>query len=134
MFVYDLSIVNKQQDKTMGMIVSVYRDSSSKTDCTAGGVSSKFTRLCVVNVDGPFEPADDLPAAILVSGPYSTARIVPLKLHKSRTWVMYGGNIAVTSDSRFGEAVSKVTKRNFADGVVKIFDRVEDHNYGMSQS
>ena len=108
----------------MGLIVNVYTDKSG-TDCTNGGVSSKVNSLTVINVDGPFEPTEDRPAVVLAIGPYNTARLIPADLHEANEWVMYGGNIGVTSDSRFGEAVGKLTGRKFADGIVKIFDRVE---------
>ena len=109
----------------MGLTVSVYRNADSNTDCTNGGLSSKVTSLTIVNVDGPFDPSERSPAVVLVEGPYNTARLVPADLHEANEWVMYGGNIGVTSDSRLGEAVAKITGKKFDDGIVKIFDRVE---------
>ncbi len=113
----------------MGLLISVYRDANTSYDCTNGGVSSKFTQLCVTNIEGPFEPSEDVPAVRLVEGPFNSVRLVPEELHITKTWVMYGGNIGVTSDSRFSDAIAKMTGRKFADGIVKIFDRVEDTYY-----
>jgi hypothetical protein len=42
----------------MGINISVYRDADGR-DCTMNGISSRFSRLCVVNADGPFEPKDN---------------------------------------------------------------------------
>lgn len=106
----------------MGLRVSVYR--SSLGDCTNGGVSSKYDNLTVVNADGPFDPSEDAPAAKLVVGPYDTIRLVPVDLLETNAWVMFGGNLASTSDSRFGEAIEKLGGDRFA-AAVKIFDRVE---------
>ena len=108
----------------MGMIVHVYRDSFA--DCTNGGVSSQYDGLCVVNVDGPFDPCDKYPAAKLVDDapmgrPYP--KIVPLDLLESNKWVMFGGNIAHTGDSRFKQAVEKWG--GGPAGALPIFDRVE---------
>lgn len=109
----------------MGLIVNVYRNANDDSDCTNDGLSSRFTSLTVVNVAGPFEPTGEAPAVMLVSGPYDTARLFPADLVESDTWVTFGGNIGVTSDSRFGHAISKITGKEFENGIVKIFDRVE---------
>jgi len=108
----------------MGMIVHVYRDSFG--DCTNGGVSSKSNGLCIVNVEGPFDPCDNYPAAKLVDDapcgrPYP--KIVPLELLENNQWAMYGGNMASTSDSRWRIAVEK--SGGGPAGVLPIFDRVE---------
>jgi hypothetical protein len=43
------------------MIASVYR-SAEFGDCTNGGISSRYSRLCIINVDGPFSPDAETPA------------------------------------------------------------------------
>jgi len=106
----------------MGLRVNVYR--AAGRDCTNGGVSSKYDTLTVVNADGPFDPSDDAPAAKLLIGPYDTIRLVPVELDEQNVWVMFGGNLASTSDSRFGEAIEKLGGDRFA-AAVNIFDRVE---------
>jgi len=111
----------------MGLLVSVYKDSSG-TDCTNGGVSSKDIKgLCLTNVSGPFNPSDDYPAAILVVRHFgfgSVLSIVPEENFKGHH--MFGGNYASTSDSRFGEAARKMLEQPEAFiGAIPIHDRFE---------
>lgn len=113
----------------MGLHIDVYR--SSHGDCTNGGISSKARSLVVVNVDGPFSPSPDAPAAFLVRGlgPKGTVRIVPaisdgMKWVPSTDWTMMGGNYAGTSDGRFGRAVEELLGHAFY-GAVAIHDRIE---------
>ena len=109
----------------MGIIVQVYRWSLG--DATNNGVSSRHNSLCVTNVEGPFEPSDASPAAQLVQhrsiGEH--CYIVPQSVLDSGKWYMMGGNFAHSSDSRFREAVEKITdcEGSFA---IAIHDRVED--------
>ncbi len=112
----------------MGLIVNVYRDAHFEKDgidCSNNGMSSAFTRLCVINVDGPFEPKDDMPAVVLEEGPYDTVRLKPVDLVDSGIMSMFGGNYAATSDSRFGKAICRITGQDYAHGIVPIHDRVE---------
>lgn len=108
----------------MGMHVTVYRSADSDYDCTNGGASSRFTELCLTNVDGPWEPTDEIPAAKLVVRDIGgkTLSIVPDEV--ADKWHMFGGNYAATSDSRFGEACYKMTGQRWY-GAVPIHDRVE---------
>ena len=107
----------------MGLIVSVYKDADSNYDCTMNGVTSRFTKLCVTNVDGPFDPSDDCPAVKLVEGNLpGTAKIVPEECEGK--WSMMGGNYAATSDSRFSEAIETIVGGRF-NGAVPVHDRVE---------
>jgi hypothetical protein len=109
----------------MGLNVSVYRDTSHNVDCTLNGVTSRFSRLNVVNVDGPFEPREDCPAVMLVKGNLpGTVKIVPVAELDKGSWTMFGGNYAATSDSRFNEAIEKITGARFY-GAVPVHDRVE---------
>ena len=109
----------------MGLIVQVFRWSLS--DCTNGGVSSKHNQLCLTNVEGPFEPTDDAPAAVLMQHPsiLQHCYIVPQELIDSGKAFMAGGNFAHTSDSRFWMAINKMTgtRGSFA---VSIHDRTEE--------
>jgi hypothetical protein len=117
----------------MGLPVYVYRD-SALGDCTNGGVSSKFTRLVVMNVEGPFSPTDDTAPVLLERNAGNSVRIVPAKLDAAGDWVplkpentagpMMGGNYAATSDSRFGQAIRKILGHDFY-GAVAIHDRFE---------
>ena len=89
----------------MGMIVSVYRDANG-VDATNGGLSSKVNNFVVTNVDGPFDPTDDMPAAVLAAGPFNTARIYPTDyLNRNDGVVTFGGNLAFSCDSRFNDAL-----------------------------
>lgn len=114
----------------MGLLVSVYR--SSLSDCTNGGISSKATNLCVVNMEGPFEPDDRYPAAILTRNGASGPCIKPAVKNEDDEWIaapgwwMNGGNIAATSDSRFGEAIRRMFNgcENMHGGIY-IHDRKE---------
>lgn len=113
----------------MGLLVDVYR--SNLGDCTLRGISSKATSLCLVNVDGPFQPDHHTPAAMLVkgNGP-KLVKIVPAEWLDigewvpTGRWVMMGGNYAATVDSRFHRAVEKITGSS-SYGAVPIHDRIE---------
>ena len=117
----------------MGLIVDVYRsfrendDFLEVTDCTNGGITNIETgvhKLTLVNVDGPFDPTPTRPAARLLPGMDGCAKIVPEREFTGHIWTMFGGNYAGTSDSRFTEAVEKITGARFY-GAVPIHDRVE---------
>jgi hypothetical protein len=101
----------------MGLIVSVLRD-SDLGDCTAGGISSKFNKLTVINVPGPFDPTPDAPAAVLENGPLGSMKIVPVFKPEGTIGPMFGGNYAASSDSRFRKAAGFY-------GAVAIHDRFE---------
>lgn len=104
----------------MGLHIYVYRDSLG--DCTNHGVSAKSDQLCVINIDGPFEPSDEYPAVILDSHGPGILRLVPPD-HKDK-WYMAGGNYGATSDSRFSEACETLLGHRFY-GAVAIHDRYE---------
>jgi hypothetical protein len=106
----------------MGLIVDIYRSTARTVDCTNGGPSSKFTTFCLTNVDGPFEPRPDCPAAKLVKNALGTVKIVPESLEGK--WTMFGGNYAATSDSRLGEAVEAILGHRLY-GAIAVHDRVE---------
>jgi hypothetical protein len=94
----------------MGMIVYIHR---TRHDGSNGGLSSRHDELTIVNVDGPFEPAEHRPAALLVerNGHLS---VVPAVADGNGGWVqlrlpdhvgpMHGGTIVDTSDSRWHRA------------------------------
>lgn len=107
----------------MGLIVNVLR--SNIGDRTLGGVSSEADFLCVVNIDGPFDPDSRFPAVLLVPGALGSLNIRPAKKDSSGRWIVdptrgysAGGNFAYSSDSRFGRAVGFY-------GAVAIHDREE---------
>jgi hypothetical protein len=106
----------------MGLLVSVFRNAEFG-DCTCNGVSKRFNSLCVINVEGPFEPDENHPAVILESGPYNSVRLVPVCEKEAGSWTMMGGNYAGTSDGRFSDAVRHRT--GAPASVVAVHDRVE---------
>ncbi len=110
----------------MGLLISVYR-SADGYDCTNGGVSSKYDRLTLVNVDGPLEPSEDAPAAWLVKHRtmQGVVYIVCEDPATSNKWAMAGGNFGATSDSRFSRAMEEMTGCVNWHGAVKIHDRYE---------
>lgn len=104
----------------VGLLVSIYRDGyDSKMNVFHGK-----TKLILVNVSGPFEPTEDAPAAVLVSGyANNSAIIVPADEYKDGVQ-MFGGTFGSTSDSRFSEAVRELCgTSHFA---VAIHDRREN--------
>ncbi len=114
----------------MGLHVHVYR--WDLQDCTNGGISSEAKQLCLVNVDGPFEPREDVPAAMLTVNQLGNPVIKPAfcNQHKpgqpwevAEGWFMMGGNYAATSDSRLGDAVRKLCPGFY--GALPIHDRQE---------
>ena len=104
----------------MGLIVSVYAN-KDRYDATNNGVTKRFERLCVINVDGPFEPENDRPAVELLAGALDgTAILRPVEAGTSHT--MFGGNYAATSDTRFSRAIKFYIGGRF-HGAVAIHDR-----------
>jgi hypothetical protein len=86
----------------MGMLAQIY--DSPLGNCSNNGISSKAKQVCIVNVEGPFDPSDDAPAVKLIK--------------RERV-----GNIT-TSDSRFGHAVQRLSGYDHSFPVA-LHDRVE---------
>ena len=116
----------------MGIRVDVLRsftqcdDWLEINDCTNGGITNVETgvhKLTIINADGPFEPNDEAPAAVIALTPLNNAKIVPADDPEGNN-VMFGGNYAACSDSRFGYAIKKLTGQDFY-GAVPIHDRKE---------
>lgn len=110
----------------MGLLVDLYRDVDG-VDCTNRGVSSRNIKgFCVTNIEAPFEPSSEYPAAKLVKNEYThgnTATIVPEEVEDE--WTMFGGNYAACSDSRFSRAVGEIFGTFSFHGAIPIHDRVE---------
>jgi hypothetical protein len=113
----------------MGLIVEVFKNPLG--DCTNNGITKGATALTIVNVDGPFEPRADRPAAMLVIGNMpGHVRIVPAALdseglyRQATGWAMMGGNYAATSDSRWVQAIERLT-RHPGMTAVPVHDRYE---------
>jgi len=115
----------------MGMIAYIY---TAEANYSAGGTTSRHTRCCVVNVEGPFNPSDDLPGMMLVMGPGKYPIVVDAVQDPAGNWVqrtekdlcgpMYGGQICDASDSRWNRAVRRmIFDRMTADGLLS--DRLD---------
>ncbi|MGD9883963.1 MAG: hypothetical protein AB7U95_27995 [Reyranella sp.] len=124
----------------MGLNAYIYRNQrhGQPQDFSNSGISSWAEEVCLVNVDGPFDPRPGTPAAFLVRGAYpGIARVVPAVqqgecwLPDSR-WAMMGGAYVATSDSRFVRAVEEITGGRWY-GAVPLHDRFEDGEYARSQ-
>jgi hypothetical protein len=105
----------------MGLILNVYRPADFP-DCSNNGISARYDRLCVTNVSGPFDPSDDAPAVTLEKGPFNSVRLIPVE-DRHCDPIMFGGNYAGTSDSRFCQAVEEMC--GYRHGMIAIHDRVE---------
>ena len=114
----------------MGLRVDII--SGSGINCSNGGVSSTKTQLTLVNVDGPFEPTEEAPSAMLESNGGNTVKVVPvwgktevaLETGKYALGPMMGGCYVATSDTRFGEALRKLGQTN-SYIAVPLHDRYE---------
>lgn len=108
----------------MGLYVEIFRHPLG--DCTNNGASKFAKGFCVENVPGPFKPSKDYPAANLrektIAGE-KRLRLIPKENDNPNQWVMFGGNLAYTSDSRWSQTTRKMV--GYPVDAVKIFDRVE---------
>jgi hypothetical protein len=116
----------------MGLIVEVFKNPLG--DCTLDGISSQATALTIVNVSGPFDPRPERPPAMLVKGNMpGMVKVVPALLGvdgqyaEDKRWTMMGGNYAATSDSRWTEAIRRLTGASFS--AVPIHDRIESKGH-----
>lgn len=121
----------------MGLTVSIYRSAQypGNTPCNVFAAADELT---IVNVDGPFSPRPDAPAAMLVAGNVSgIARVVPAvevgngQYAPRPGWHMAGGAYVSTSDSRFCQAVEAIVGGRFY-GAVTLHDRDESLVPGRS--
>jgi len=114
----------------MGMIAEIFRNDMFK-DCSNGGMSSNFTSVTVVNVDGPFEPTVGRPAVFIKEGTFKgTIKCVPAvkslsgEYEEDTRWFMMGGTYIATSDSRFSAKCKELVGQSFY-GAVPFHDRYE---------
>ncbi len=90
-------------------------------NCSNDGLSAKHKEVCVVNVDGPFQPTPAAPAVNLVKARAGNLVCQPVGL-EGRT--MFGGAFVYTGDSRFGDAVRELS--GYDHGFpIPLHDRVE---------
>jgi hypothetical protein len=107
----------------MGLNAYIYKHDGE--DYSNNGISARVNQVCLVNVDGPFDPDEEHPAVFLLAGHLNgTARIVPCEAAYAGLQVMADGCYVATSDSRFSEAIEKMLGHRFY-GAVPLHDRVE---------
>ena len=104
----------------MGLLISVYRNSEFG-DCTNNGISNRYNKLCVTNVEGPFNPDENTPGVKLVAGPFNSVRLECQNEKGLHT--MMGGNYGGTSDSRFADKIKELCGARF--NIAPIHDRIE---------
>jgi hypothetical protein len=89
------------------LIADIYRAGYRSSKC----LLAHADKVTLVNVEGPFEPSDGRPAALLVDGPRGSKNIKPATRDAKGGWVIApgrfaaGGSYVATTDTRFGEAV-----------------------------
>ena len=106
----------------MGLRVYIYKERDQ--DCSNNGVSARYKQLTLTNVEGPFDPSDDAPAALLIKRE-RVGNVVVKPAELGSKWSMMGGCFVHSSDSRFGEAVRRLS--GYAYGFpVALHDRVEN--------
>ena len=99
-------------------------------DCSNHGISEKADQIMLINAGKePLEPGKKYayPLAKLVPGVRDgTIKVVPVDANGQELdgWSMFGGNFAYSSDSRFHEAVERITGHR-SYGPVPIHDRFE---------
>jgi hypothetical protein len=82
----------------MGLLVNIYR---SDYDSTLNVFHGKRW-LTLINVEGPFEPTADAPAAEVTRGPLGDHIIIPADdMLEGVIGPMFGGTFAYSSDGRF---------------------------------
>lgn len=92
----------------MGLTVEILRGSYN----SSRNVFRNVSEVTLVNVEGPSEPTDKRPAAVLKSGPLNTLHIVPVDYSEfeplGKGFLCFGGTYAATSDSRFHRAIQSL--------------------------
>ena len=116
----------------MGLHVYFYR-SDDLNGCSNNGVSERpeIKGLTITNIEAPFEPSKEYPAAKLIVEKhfkYPTVRVVPQELLDAGAWSMMGGSYVAACDSRFNEAIEQLTGHTFY-GAVALHDRTESASY-----
>jgi hypothetical protein len=105
----------------MGMLVNIYKWNLG--DCSNGGVSGRQWRLTLTNVEGPFEPSEDAPAAQILKRSTGNVVIRPDSIPDEK-WNMFGGAFAYSSDTRFCEKLRELSGYPHSFPVA-IHDRIE---------
>lgn len=113
----------------MGLIGYVYRNADDAYDCTKNGWSSHFTRVCIVNAEGPFSPDErHIGVKVVRHRTMKSLHVISLEDEASGKWTMFGGNYMACSDSRFSALCQQLLGESSRLGVgaISIHDRIED--------
>jgi hypothetical protein len=119
----------------MGLIVEIYRGSYN----SSANVFKSVGELVITNLEGPFEPSANRPAAIIEQGNLGTVIITPdmafaqengvTEFDLSKGLLMFGGTYAATSDSRFHEKVRALGgKSHVAIPIHDFYESWENYN------
>jgi len=105
----------------MGMLAFIH--DSPLGNCSNKGLSSKHKKVCIVNIEGPFEPGPDMPAVKLIKREH-VGNLVCIPVGLETRLTMFGGAYIATSDGRFCRAVEKLSGYDHSFPVA-LHDRVE---------
>ena len=108
----------------MGLIVEIFRNSARSRDDEQLNAFKGVNAVTLINVEGPFPPAPDAPAALLETNALGNPIIVPVERPENTAGPMFGGTYGATSDSRFGEAIRAIS-RQYVYGALPVHDRFE---------
>lgn len=112
----------------MGLTVEILRGSYN----SSRNVFRNVAEITLTNVDGPSEPTDSRPAALLVKGPLNTLHIVPEDYsefeHLGKGFLCNGGTFAATSDSRFHRAIEALGGRSHVAIAIHDFYETYEEN------
>lgn len=112
----------------MGLTVEILRGSYN----SSRNVFRNASHITLVNVDGPFEPTPQRPAARIEKGPLGTLRIVPEDYSEfddlGAGFLIFGGTYAATSDSRFHNAITSLGgKSHVAIAIHDFYETYEEN-------
>jgi len=105
----------------MGLTVDIYSPSGRVGSC--GGISRRVRQLTLMNVEGPWDPTPEAPAANLVKR-QRVGNIVAIPEDLEGQWTSHGGCFVYSCDSRFARAVEDLSGYEFRFPVA-LHDRVE---------
>lgn len=117
----------------MGLRASIYRSNIGK--CANGGISDKHNEVVIVNAEGPANPTKDAPAVAIARNSMGNPIIVPAAKEGTQGMAgpMMGGCFIATSDSRFREAIKRVTGQDVY-GAIPFHDRFETTRQYQAES
>lgn len=106
-----------------GLIVNIYR-SSPHHDGSNDGISNRFDKALLVGEDiALIDEANGLPIIQLKKGNIK-GQVMAYELDKKKPHAMFGGAFIYTSDSRFKEAVKRISGMS-CYGAIPLHDRYE---------